>query len=70
MRRMHDPRTGRPLVDGRDIVEELTLEELQEEVTIAASAPQRASRLNVLLRELEHRRHETPPASFGDPSAN
>jgi len=57
MKREHDCRTGRPLVDGRDTVQALTTEELEAEVTIAAAQPQRrTNRLNSLLRELERRR--------------
>ena len=56
----------RPLVDGRDNLEELTLEELEAEVTIAASAPRhRADRLNSLLGELERRRRRQPLTPMG-----
>jgi len=66
MRREHDRRTGRPLVDGRDNVEALTLDELEAEVTIAASEPtHRANRLNRLLRELERRRRHQPLRPMG-----
>ena len=66
MKREHDRRTGRPLVDGRDNVGALTLEELEAEVTIAASEPRhRASRLNCLLRELERRRRHQPLSPMG-----
>jgi hypothetical protein len=57
MEREYDRRTGRPLSDGRDLVEELTVEELEAEVTIAAADPQRrADRLEKLLREKARRR--------------
>ena len=57
MKREYDKRTGRPLTDGRDIVEGLTNGELEEEVTIAAEEPKwRAARLEALLRELRRRR--------------
>jgi hypothetical protein len=60
MRREHDRRTGRPLVNGRDTVEALTTEELEAEVTIAVAAPiRRETRLNALLRELERRRRRS-----------
>jgi hypothetical protein len=66
MRRERDGRTGRPLVDGRDNVEALTLAELEAEVTIAASEPRhRANRLNRLLRELERRRRRQPLSPMG-----
>jgi len=66
MRRERDRRTGRPLVDGRDNVEALTLEELEAEVTIAASEPRhRENRLNRLLRELERRRRRQPVSPMG-----
>jgi hypothetical protein len=59
MKREYDRRTGRPLVDGRDLVEELTVEELEAEVTIAAAEPKhRANRLSDLLVELARRRAE------------
>jgi hypothetical protein len=41
VRREHDERTGRPLVDGRDSIEELSDYELEFEVTIAAAEPRR-----------------------------
>jgi hypothetical protein len=57
MRREHDRRTGRPVINGRDVVEELTMEELEVELTIAVgAAKRRANRLNLLLRELDRRR--------------
>jgi hypothetical protein len=63
MKREHDRRTGRPLVDGRDNVEALTLDELEAEVTIAASEPRhRGGRLNCLLGELERRRRRAARA--------
>jgi hypothetical protein len=61
----YDRRTGRPLIDGRDRVEALTVEELEAEVTIAAAEPRRrAQRLDTLLSELARRR---PP--LVEPSA-
>ena len=66
MSREHDRRTGRPLVDGRDDVEALTADELEAELTIAASEPRhRAKRLNSLLRELERRRRHPPLSPVG-----
>ena len=57
MEREYDTRNGRPLTEGRDIVEALTNQELEEEVTIAAAEPKwRARRLDALLRELRRRR--------------
>ena len=56
MERAYDPRTGRPLVDGRDDPHELTDDELQAELTIAAARPRpRARRLETLLLELTRR---------------
>ena len=57
MRRDYDERTGRPLVNGRESIEELSDEELEFEVTIAAAEPrQRAQRLDALLLERARRR--------------
>ena len=57
MRREHDERTGRPLVDGRDSIEELSDDELEVEVTIAAAEPRhRGPRLDALLLERARRR--------------
>ena len=62
MRREHDKRTGRPLVDGRDSIEELSDDELEVEVTIAVSEPQRrGSRLDALLLERARRRAQRQP---------
>ena len=61
MRRDYDMRTGRPLVDGRESIEELTNDELEREVTIAASEPRhRARRLDALLLERARRRRREP----------
>ena len=57
MTREHDARTGRPLVDGRDSIEELNDDELEVEVTIAAAEPRH--------RGLASRR---PPARAGTPA--
>jgi len=52
MRREHDERTGRPLVDGRD-----SIEALSDDVTIAAAEPRhRGMRLDALLLERARRR--------------
>lgn len=57
MKREYDKRTGRPLVNGRDCIEELSDDELEVEVTIAAAEPrQRAQRLDALLLERARRR--------------
>lgn len=57
MTRDYDPRTGRPQVDGRDVVEALTDAELEAELTIAAGQPnRRASRLAALVAERTRRR--------------
>lgn len=57
MGRDYDKRTGRPLVNGRDSIRELTDQELELEVTIAACQPQRRStRLDALLDEQRRRR--------------
>jgi hypothetical protein len=57
VKREYDQRTGRPLTDGRDIIEVLTNEELEAEVTIAAAEPtKRGPRLDALLVELTRRR--------------
>ncbi len=63
MRREHDVRTGRPLVDGRDSIEELSDDELEVEVTIAAAEPRhRGPRLDALLLERARRRGQLQPA--------
>ncbi|MFZ0342192.1 MAG: hypothetical protein WAL31_07650 [Gaiellaceae bacterium] len=57
MRREHDQRTGRPLVDGRDSIEELSDDELEVEMTIAVAEPRhRGPRLDALLLERARRR--------------
>jgi hypothetical protein len=62
MERAHDPRTGRPLVDGRDDPHGLTDDELQAELTIAAARPRpRAHRLEALLLELARRTASRQP---------
>jgi hypothetical protein len=62
MSREHDERTGRPLVNGRDSIEELTDEELEVEVTIAAAEPRhRGLRLDALLLERARRRSQGQP---------
>ena len=52
-----DPRTGRPL-DDDEAVGSLTDAELERELTVAASAPDRRryARYRLLLIEYEHRR--------------
>jgi hypothetical protein len=58
-----DHRTGRPLVDGRDSIEELTDHELEVELTIAAAdAHRRGERLDGLLLERSRRRSRTVAA--------
>jgi hypothetical protein len=62
MRRDHDTRTGRPLVEGRDSVEGLSDDELEVEVTIAAAEPRhRGPRLDALLLERARRRGQRQP---------
>jgi len=62
MRREHDERTGRPLVNGHDCIEELSDDELEVEVTIAAAEPRhRARRLDALLLERARRRGRRQP---------
>jgi hypothetical protein len=62
MRREYDRRTGRPLSDGRDVIDVLSDDELQAEVTIAAADPtRRARRLDALLLEVARRRAEKKP---------
>ena len=62
MRREHDERTGRPLINGRDSIEELSDDELEFEVTIAAAEPRhRGPRLDALLLELARRRDQRLP---------
>lgn len=55
--RQVDQRTGRPLVDGDDRIDALTDDELEAELTIAATEPtHRAERLDNLLLERTRRR--------------
>ena len=62
MRREHDVRTGRPLVNGRESIEELSDDELEVEVTIAVAAPRhRGPRLDALLLERTRRRGQRQP---------
>jgi hypothetical protein len=62
LRRGHDKRTGRPLFDGRDSIEELSDDELEAEVTIAAEEPvRRGLRLDALLLERARRRGRQQP---------
>jgi hypothetical protein len=62
MRREHDERTGRPLVNGRDSIEELSDDELEVEMTIAVAEPRhRGSRLDALLLERARRRGQRLP---------
>jgi hypothetical protein len=62
MTREHDVRTGRPLVNGRESIEELSDDELEVEVTIAAAEPRhRGPRLDALLLERARRRGERQP---------
>jgi hypothetical protein len=62
MSREHDVRTGRPLVNGRESIEELSDDELEVEVTIAAAEPRhRGPRLDALLLERARRRGERQP---------
>jgi hypothetical protein len=56
-----DERTGRPLVGGRDSIQELSDDELEVEVTIAAAEPRRRGlRLDALLLERARRRGQLP----------
>jgi hypothetical protein len=60
--REHDARTGRPLVNGRDSIEELSDDELEVEVTIAVAEPRRRGlRLDALLLEQARRRGQQQP---------
>jgi hypothetical protein len=57
LKRDYDKRTGRPLVNGRDSVEELSDDELEVELTIASAEPRhRGRRLDSLLVERARRR--------------
>jgi hypothetical protein len=62
MTREHDVRTGRPLLNGRESIEELSDDELEVEVTIAATEPRhRGPRLDALLLERARRRGQRQP---------
>jgi hypothetical protein len=62
MSREHDERTGRPLVNGRDSIEDLSDDELEVEMTIAAAEPRhRGLRLDALLLERARRRGQRQP---------
>jgi hypothetical protein len=62
VRREQDARTGRPLVNGRDSIEELSDDELEVEVTIAAAEPRRRGlRLDALLLERARRQGGRQP---------
>lgn len=62
MNRERDERTGRPLVNGRESIEELNDDELEIEVTIAAAEPRhRGPRLDALLLERARRRSQRQP---------
>jgi hypothetical protein len=62
MRRNYDERTGRPLTNGRDSIEELSDDELEVELTIASGEPRhRGRRLDALLRERTRRRRLRKP---------
>jgi hypothetical protein len=60
--REQDQRTGRPLVNGRDSIEELSDEELEAEMTIAVAEPRhRGLRLDALLLERARRQSQAQP---------
>ena len=60
--RERDQRTGRPLVNGRDSIEELSDEELEAEMTIAVAEPRhRGLRLDALLLERARRQSQVEP---------
>jgi hypothetical protein len=62
MTREHDERTGRPLVNGQDSIEELSDDELEVEMTIAVAEPHhRGPRLDALLLERARRREQHLP---------
>jgi hypothetical protein len=62
MTRERDTRTGRPLVNGRESIEELNDDELEVEMTIAAAEPRhRGPRLDALLLERARRRGQRQP---------
>jgi hypothetical protein len=57
LNRDYDKRTGRPLVNGRDSIEQLSDDELEAELTIASAEPRhRGRRLDTLLLERAKRR--------------
>jgi hypothetical protein len=57
MLRNYDGPTGRPLAGGRDLITELTDDELEIELTIAVAEPtRRAHRLDQLLLERAKRK--------------
>jgi hypothetical protein len=59
MKHDFDQRNGRPIAGGREVVESLTDDELEAEVTIAVAEPRRrAIRLDALLLERARRRQE------------
>jgi hypothetical protein len=63
--RQVDQRTGRPLVDGYDRIDELTDDELEAELTIAAAEPRhRGERLDNLLLERTRRRGQPITAGW------
>jgi hypothetical protein len=60
MTRERDTRTGRPMVNGRESIEELNDDEV--EMTIAAAEPRhRGPRLDALLLERARRRGQRQP---------
>jgi len=64
MRRHYDERTGRPLVDGCDSIQDLSDNEIEVELTIASAEPKhRGPRLDALLLERARRRrlHDLQP---------
>jgi hypothetical protein len=64
MEREFDRRTGRPLSDGQDLIEALTDDEIEVELTIAAAnAHRRGERLDNLLLERTRRRSQLTPAT-------
>jgi hypothetical protein len=64
MKREYDDRTGRPREDGHEVIEALSDDELEAEVTIAAVQPRRrAHRLDALLMERARRASLRPLSS-------
>lgn len=58
----HDQLTGRPVIDGREAVAELSDGGLEAEITIAAlDARRRSARLDALVAERARRRESGPP---------